>query len=257
MVGEFSFGSYRRIIILAGVTTGHAALLIWALSLRIAPYQVAPHDSLQLTFAERDIVPIREIVTPPPPDPVPPAPIKTPAPPKVDTVSIDPPPAPIVASPTPTETRIETATTEPPSDGLDVLTQVEVWDGGLHATTTPSIDMSTVIHADEIALVLRRAACAQLRRARDETCPRDDVFAAIEARTADAKHPFTILPDLPLNAMEQFLARQEAPGHMFPGMSADLFDNPMPSGAYDAQRIRNGQEPLWSKETRDSFRIED
>ena len=38
---------------------------------------------------------------------------------------------------------------------------------------------------------------------------------------------------------------------------ADLFADPLPPGAYNARRIRNGQEPLWSQDMRDGFRKKD
>ena len=61
----------------------------------------------------------------------------------------------------------------------------------------------------------------------------------------------------PKSAVEGFFAKQDEDPFMFPGMDAALFTEGMAPGAYNAQRIRNGQDPLWDQEMIDGFRKAD
>lgn len=109
---------------------------------------------------------------------------------------------------------------------------------------------------DSLAEALGLSFCNRLARDQSDTCPPPDPFSVAEARAereAYARNPMEITYEAPQGRVERFFALQKHNRHMFPGMNAHMFGDPMPPGAYDAQRIRNGQDPLWSDEKRRSF----
>lgn len=139
---------------------------------------------------------------------------------------------------------------------LDVLSQRA--DDASKSDATASDTGGDIPALDEIQLadVLRLASCQKLVQARDPECPETDPFdtaLTLAARKGSAANSTAIAFDIEENAYEQFFSGQKKNRHMFPGMSADMFSDPLPPGAHDAERIRNGSEPLWSQKMKDGF----
>lgn len=128
---------------------------------------------------------------------------------------------------------------------------------------------------EQVAGILQRADCNRLGRDERPDCPPSDPFAAAEAMQdlQDPKGPISI-PDLqafgPQGMAESYLsARGWKPSLPGPGSAEGLgasslinlgsidnttFADPMAKGAYNAQRIRNGQAPIWDKEIEDALK---
>ncbi|MEL6857205.1 MAG: hypothetical protein AAFO74_02390 [Pseudomonadota bacterium] len=178
-------------------------------------------------------VDVTSLATPAPTDPLPP-----PRPP-------DPDPGPQALS-----------ETEPP----DVLTQLErdillgvQTSGGQQANGG-----EREVSAAQIANALQQAECLNLKRRDQGVCPPDDPFEIALAIQERGIPPERLAPDprhLSLSVSDKIFQREAANRFHWP--DADMFEDPMAPGAYNARRIRNGQEPLWSQEMRDGFRKEE
>lgn len=252
MAGEVAFHRYRRIGLLILVTAVHLILLSWALSVRFVPSPVAAPESIDVVFADLEADPVPAPIVPPPP-------VDPPAPSLERPLPVAQAPAPVIAAPPASEAPgpdLEAdVTSEQVAQTPEILTQNEPAPALPRATMAPSTDMSNVINADEIAAVLNLAGCNQLRHKQDESCPPEDPFAAAEASAARALPPDQLRAESTYRSksvIDKFYEKEVFNRLHWP--DPDLFADPMPPGAYDAQRIRNGQEPLWSKKVRDSFR---
>lgn len=101
-----------------------------------------------------------------------------------------------------------------------------------------------------VQMALRRHACRKLTEYRDPTCPKEDPFEKklmlASLRNAPPVVAFDQRELQPGSIVEQMMAANAAPETNLPfGMTEALFNEPMAPGAYDAQRIQNGQAPLW------------
>lgn len=99
-------------------------------------------------------------------------------------------------------------------------------------------------------LALRIATCQRLVEHRDPTCPKENPFE-FQARIAAAKNAPPLQrvgagSHAPGNFAEAFLAKNKGyPPRMLSGEDNSTFIDPMAQGAYNAQRIRNGDAPVW------------
>lgn len=228
---------YRSVAIVVGVTIAHAG----AISLTVSHVFKAPSIfepvALEIELAELE----------PPPTELEPAVEPehvAPAEPGVNET----PPAIQERPPVEVLTQLETAATaelrapEPSSQKLP--------------SNTVS-DKANTVSLAQIASILKQANCVKLKR-RDETdCEPPDPFAVAQANAARQGAPLEQAPDSPFAVV----SRQDRLAHQVGaetfktlGMTGDLLVDPMAPGADTAQRIRNGKEPLWSKEMRDGFR---
>lgn len=233
--GDTQFG---RLAIIAAVTLIHVGVGALFLMIPLPTLKTTDVPAIDVQFAD----PAREPVDLP--EPVSPLDATPRAPPSPRSDSAIP-----SSNPSP-----QTTVTAP-----EILTQLD-------ASSQPAQDLETAadgvspLDQEQVAAVLNQMTCAKLARRRDDACPKTNPFDVAEAAAARASREhkgILMLPDLPMSAMEQFLAKQNGPGHMFPGMDADLFADPMAPGAYDAARIRNGDAPLWSEEMKRGFTKKD
>ena len=214
-------------------------------------------DVLDIALAE--LAPL-ETGNPDPVSPQPePAPIVTPqtdqAPPQV----ADPPPLPDPAPPAP-EQNAQNDTPAP-----RVPPQSATADAGAVTAPAPtsSVGASDPCTADavspaQVAVVLEKMHCLKLKRHEEGACPPPDPFdVAIAAAERDIP-PESLFgdPRYVSQTVNDKLFEQRAKNR-FHWPDADLFAGPLPPGTYNARRIRNGQEPLWSQEMRDGFRKSD
>lgn len=230
-----------------GVALIHAILLGWALTAQLTVQRTAPPESIEIEFAEIEIVPEPEPMPEPEPEP-------TPEPP--------PPPKPEPAVPTLTlAPDLEPDVTPNPSDTPEILTQnvpAELPTASAPANVDPSpgeTDKSSAVTDAEIASVLQQLHCQKLTHRKDEACPDADPFTASASVAARATVERNTEWDYSYRAQTATdkIYEQEVRGRLH-WPDRDLFADPMPPGAYDAERIRRGQEPLWSQEMRDGFR---
>lgn len=118
-------------------------------------------------------------------------------------------------------------------------------------------DKANTASLAQIASILEQANCGKLKR-RDETdCDPPDPFAVAASNAARQGEPLEQAPDSPfaeVGRQDRLAFQVGAETFKKFGMTGDLFVDPMAPGAYNARRIRNGQEPLWSQEMRDGFR---
>jgi len=166
---------------------------------------------------------------------------------------------PIVKTPPSAQSGPE-ATPSDPEEAVavpEVLVQTETESVQTDPVETSAGEPSEMITSDQIAAVLQGLSCQSLTRKPQQDCPETDPFTAADAiaiREGSARGPAPLSFQFQQNTTEQFFANQKKARHMFPGMDADMFADPQPSGAYTADRIRNGQEPLWSEELKRGFR---
>lgn len=222
---------------LAAVTALHLAILAWMLTAKIIIPTRAP-TVISLELAE--LQPLQ-----PTPAPAPdPAPLPGPRPEApVDTRSTAPSPAPV--------------TRERPA----VLTQNEpaAAPEAEPARAPPMAPPDAApVTPEQIAGLLRQLDCQKATRRRPEPCPDTDAFTAwatkadraTVARNADGGRSYRS------KTMIDQVYEQDVRGRLHWPDEA-LFADPMAPGAFNAERIRRGQEPLWSQETRDGFRKPD
>ncbi len=238
----------RRGAIVAGVTMVHVLGLTAILSHVFQTTAPTTRSFLEIELAE--------IEPPPPPDPDPvlqSEAIEVP-------VQQTPEPLPSEAPPMPVPTQAPSSQ-EPPAvtpETQSVLTQLDQSATGTlsgQATEMPSIGESegTVTPA-QIASVLKQADCLKLKRHDEDVCPKPDPFAVAIASAERAIPPERLFGDpryIAKTVSDKVFEEEAANRFLWP--DEDLFADPMSPGAYNARRIRNGQEPLWSKEMRDGF----
>lgn len=229
----------RNLLTVGLVTAGHVILLGLAITANISIPLYPKVAALDIEIVELE------------PDP----PSGAPQRPEPDAPMRDAEPIPRRAASSP---MIREPDSEPPDQTefqptLEVLTQVEP------APLEPSVDQAPPpgsIAPDEIAQALQHFNCRKLTPHPNENCPKPDPFAVADARQARAEahlNPMPVIAFNQQNAAERFFSKQGRNPHMFPGMDADLFADPMPKGSYDAERIRNGLAPTWDRELRDAL----
>lgn len=257
-IGNASY--QRRAAIIIAVAFAHLVTLAAMLSHQFLPAEPAPRDALVIELAdllpEPDLPdrsvesappPQTKVVSAPPSDPVPPTAFVETTPPS-QTLAETVPPAPSEAEPQ----------SEPPS----VLTQLDRSDLGLaqpdSTRNTADAGAAETVTPAQIANVLKQATCLKLKQNHEETCPKANPFiaaAGVAERAIPAERIFGD-PRYVAKTVDDIVAEQEW-AKLFHTPDSDLFADPEPPGAYNARRIRNGQEPLWSDEMRKGFRKPD
>ena len=233
----------RNLLAVGLVTVGHVILLGLAITAKIS-------IPLNPKIAALDIEIVALEQDPPPEAPSLPDPDPEPEPPVIEAEPIPP-----RAAPSPIVDQQDSAPAKQtdPQPALEVLTQL---DPAPLAPNTDQAPPAGTIAPDEIAQALQRLNCLKLTLHPDEACPKPDPFAVAEAlqkRTDERLNPMPMIAFDQQNAAERFFSKQSSNPHMFPGMDADLFADPMPKGSYDAERIRNGLAPTWDRELRDAL----
>ena len=228
----------RTVGSVALATVLHFAVIAGVLVFDSARPAVTTPESLVIEFAEIEL---------PPPEPI--APVEP-----VDETPPSPPerppaePATVPASTPQSAPSTQGTKTESPS----VLTQNAP--GETRLAESSGGDGTNTVSDAQITNVLKLFDCQKLRDHRGDDCPDADPFtaaaAAAERDTVKPKHWAD--SDFNKTVMEKFLDREANARFHWP--DADLFADRMPPGAYNAQRIRDGREPLWSKKMRDGFR---
>lgn len=226
-------------------TGAHIALAALLLSQELGPMSALKPDILEIELAE--LPPEPEIEPEIEPEPVlplaPPTPTTTSEPPRSE-------PAPIPA-------RAEDPQTAA-AQTMGVLTQLETAPTGppiaptVSAAGEPAGDPVTPA---QVASALAKMHCLKLKRHEDGDCPPPDPFAVAAANAERAIPPERLFGDpryIAKTVSDKIFEKEAANRFHWP--DADLFNDPMAPGAYNARRIRNGQEPLWSQEMRDGFR---
>lgn len=221
----------RQVWVTGLVALAHAALLSWVLSQSVGKSASPVLETLDIAFAE---------------------------------VSPLPEPEPVIQK-APLGAPRSNPSVAPARSSKIVLTQLESDISPIAAPQTsdpaPSDDAAPTVDPSALAAVLRRTECQRLSFKAKEDCPKADPFAAAEAsmgQQAAASASAQLAGDYgPKSMLEGFFSQRDRVPYLMPGMDGDLFSPGMAPGAYDAQRIRNGQAPLWSKEMRDGFSKED
>ena len=239
--------SARIAWIVVTVTATHVALAAILLSFSVPAPLIADQDVLEITIADFE---------PPPPEPEP-EPEPDPEPPRV----AETPQASVQSEPAPPPSPAQ------PSPELDVLVQRDPADSAdIASAQSPTSDTPSDTPAGDgrvtpgqVANILAHANCLKLKRHEEGACPPVDPFdAAIAAAERD-------IPPEQLYRSDPRYVAQTVDDKMFEAEAAkrfhwhdeDLFTDPLAPGTYNARRIRNGQEPLWSQEIRDGFTKDD
>lgn len=123
------------------------------------------------------------------------------------------------------------------------------------AIDTPSGETAgDAVTPAQIASALGQMNCLKLKRHEEGSCPPPDPFAVAIASAERDIPPERIFGDpryISKTVSDKVFEEEAANRFLWP--DEDLFTDPMAPGAYNARRIRNGQEPLWSQEMRDGF----
>ncbi len=233
-----------------GVIAIHCALLFWALTSEIKFQTPPPTASITIELVELEPPPAAPEPEPEPePQPEPPADIPAAAPlPQPEPPLREP-------DPSPPDISDNTASEHPP-----VLMQKEratLPDGVIPPPATTGSDVDAVT-SGQIAGVLRQMECQKLTHRTSEDCPQTDphtAWASNAARATVERNTDWDRSYRSKSTIDQFYEREVRGRLHWPDQ--DLFADPMPPGAYNADRIRRGEEPLWSKELRNGFRKPD
>ncbi len=239
---------YRAGLAALGAAGAHGAALVAILA--YVPADDLPEAPPPIPVELVALQPPPQPITPPPepqPDIIPPA--KTASAPLPDLRPSSPPP---VAAPAPetvpftslgNTTNPEERVVPPPPAG----TSGPVERGGLASEAARGVQAA-----------LRRAGCRKLVREPGPECPQGDLFARADElaalKQAAALEPLALGPPPSQNYAEAFFARNQGmPAKMINGEDNSIFIASMAPGAYNAQRIRNGQAPIWDRKTREAL----
>lgn len=238
------------------VTVAHIAMAAVLLSQELKPLAVYEPDALVIELAER--TPEIEV----PPDPI--EPLLEPEP---TIIAESPPPAPAQTEPSVAPPSDPTPATNQPSaepQTPTVLTQLDTAPAGPTAAVsrgtegdeTPVGELpGDMVTPAQVASALEQMHCLKLKRHEDGACPPPDPFQVAIESAKRAIPPERLFGDpryVSKTVSDKLFEREATERFNWP--DADLFNDPMAPGAYNARRIRNGQEPLWSREMRESFR---
>lgn len=245
----------QRAAIIAGVAFAHLIGLAAILSHVVEISDPPARNVLELELAE--------LAPPPEPIPEPPAPPPEPIaePQREPLQPVAPPapaPAPTAPDDIPEQLRESATQPEPPS----VLTQLEQGETGLVDTNQNDLASDSsegeAVTSAQIASVLRQSECLKLKQNYEAPCPQTDPFVAAAGVAERAIPPERLFADprYVAKTIDDIVFEQKW-AKLFHTPDADLFADPEPPGAYNARRIRNGQEPLWSEEMKAGFRKKD
>lgn len=250
-----NFGRYRSVSILMIVTVAHGALAAILLSQKLQPMTSYDPDVLDIELAE--LAPEIEV------SPV--LPVPRPAPEPAVPAEVPPPAAKLADPlPAPTPDPAPTPETQPVEDqSPTVLTQLEAAPSGTVTASNSTATVETppggtsegIVTAAQVATALERMHCLKLKRHEEGACAPTDPFEAALANAERAIPEERLFGDpryVAKSVSDKIFEREAANRFHWP--DEDLFADPMAPGAYNARRIRNGQEPLWSQEMRDGFR---
>ena len=110
----------------------------------------------------------------------------------------------------------------------------------------------------QAAYALRSFRCGQLGREKSDEC--DDMPPSPSEPLPDDSGGarFVQLDTFPFekNTMETFFSQDEQEPYLMPGMSGEMFADPMAKGAYNADRIRNGQSPIFDRQLERDLRAQ-
>jgi len=233
--------------VVTGIALVHVGLVALFMLLPVPRLDAPSIDVVEIEFA--DFPPEPPPIAQPVPDPIPVIEVEASPPPRLEAPEPEP-PAPSPAA------EVEQASPETDATELDVLTQLAPAPEEERASPQTSEETPDRIDTERVAQALRLMSCQSLVRDKDETCPDQNPFdraEALAAREHAANNPAPVAIFDNQNAAERFFSNQKRDRHMFPGMDADLFSDPLPPGAYNADRIRSGREPLWSEEMKRGF----
>ena len=117
-------------------------------------------------------------------------------------------------------------------------------------------DVATPAQTERVSEVLTRLDCAILTRGRDKDCPEVDPFIQAETDLLRSEQNTTGILAItdasafgPQTNIEKWAAKNDGftPTSLF-GEDNSIFIDPMAEGAYNAQRIRNGDNPIWDRD---------
>lgn len=253
-----SSAGIRSVSIAMVVTAVHVVLAVIFLNQKLAPMVSLTPEILEIELAE--LAPEVEA----PPEPIAPVPDPEPiiteeTPPPV--LSPPEPSSPLPTDPAPTP---DPQPTEPQTQ--TVLTQLEAAPSGVAPTPSGSGASEAAtgettedsVSSAQVASALKQMHCLKLKRHEEGACQPTDPFTAAMANAERAIPEERLFGDpryVEKSVSDKRFEREAAERFNWP--DEDLFTDPMGEGAYNARRIRNGQEPLWSKEMRDGFRKSD
>ncbi|MEM7493911.1 MAG: hypothetical protein AAF296_11040 [Pseudomonadota bacterium] len=113
-----------------------------------------------------------------------------------------------------------------------------------------------------VSEILRRLDCASLTRGRDKDCPEVDPFTQAETDVLRSEQNTTGILAItdasafgPQSGIEKWAAKNDGfkPTSLF-GEDNSIFIDPMAEGAYNAGRIRNGDNPIWDRDIEKELR---
>lgn len=142
-----------------------------------------------------------------------------------------------------------------PRDSLEVLADDTGQQPDLpDIAVTPRSDRTApaeMPNSDRLTTFAALLNCQNFARRQDAAC-RDSPAAFDPSRRMPDESAITP-PQLELrfagqNRVEYLLSQNKRTPYLMPGMDGDLFTEGLPPGAYNAQRIRNGESPIWSRE---------
>jgi len=237
MIEWSRISTHRSVWITGMVVLAHAVILSWVASLRVGMTVSPVLEILEIDFAE---------VLPLPEPRLEPETHSRAEPEKQD-------------APKPRSKPDSSASPAAAPSPMTILTQLE---SETNASTppsarVPSVDTAQTVDPNALAAVLQRVDCQRLSFKVDEDCPKLDPFDVAEAsmaRQMAVPSSAQLVGDYgPKSMLEGVFSQRDKDPYLMPGMDGELFTSGMAPGAYDAQRIRNGRAPLWSKEMTDGF----
>ncbi|MEO1642531.1 MAG: hypothetical protein AAFR74_04290, partial [Pseudomonadota bacterium] len=143
--------------------------------------------------------------------------------------------------------RSPTAQTDSPLTSL-----IEAQDATETIISPPSAPEQSELRQAQAIEALKRLDCNRMAKERPLDCPQEDPFVKREIEQARQQSEIT-LSNLnsfgPSNAFEAWQANNSGfqPTSIF-GEDNSIFIDPMAAGAYNAQRIRNGENPIWDRD---------
>lgn len=248
----------------------HFALLVWVLTSKIVIQNTAPTPAISIELVELPPTPDPapepepEQKVDPEPEPIP-EPRTEPTAERIDATSPPPPAERSIGLESPLETL---QSSDAPAPDLSALSPLSISqpqgepilapDADFTATLPPTNPGEESATPAQIAGALRQLECQKLTHRKHDSCATTDPFTAWASNAARKTVERNTDWDRSFRSksvIDNFYEREVRDRLHWP--DEDLFTDPMPPGAYNAERIRRGQKPLWSKEMRDGFRKAD